>query len=175
MSVEEYIWSGPETPEIYHPNLPLGQFLLHCLKKSGTKVTQVCADSGIELTCDQMVKLMTNIAHNLMNLGIESGDVVGIFAKNTTHLAPAVFGCFLLGAQINPIDPTFKAQDITQMFQQTKPKLVFCDHDNVESVQSAIDTMKSNAKVILLTNELSGYLHVSELMMEPKVFYKLYD
>lgn len=173
MSLEEYIWSGPETPEIYHPNLPLGQLVLHCLKKSASKVTQVCADSGIEVTCDEMVKLMTNIAHNLMNMGIDSGDVIGFVAKNTTHLAPAVFGCILVDAQINPLDPSFIAQDITQMYQQTKPKLVFCDHDNVESVQSAIDTMKSNAKVILLTNKLPGYLHVSELMMEPKVYYKL--
>ncbi|CAO1400983.1 unnamed protein product [Diamesa hyperborea] len=173
MSLEEYIWKGPEAPEIYHPNLPLGQLLLHKLKKSGSKVTQVCGDSGVEVTCDEMVKLMTNVAHNLMSLGLKSEDVVGIVAKNTTHLAPAVLGCLLVGAQVNPLDPTFIAQDITQMYQQTKPKLVFCDHDNVERVQSAIDTMKSSAKVILLTNKVPGYSHISELMTEPKVFHKI--
>ena len=173
MSVGEYIWNGPERPEIYHPQLPLGQLLLYCLEKTPLKVTQVCADSGVELTCDQMLKLMTNVAHNLMNLGIQTEDVVGIVAKNTTNLAPAVFGCILVGAKINPLDPSFIAQDIIQMYQQTKPKLVFCDHDNVERVQSAINTMKSNAKIILLTNKLPGFLHISEFMMEPEVFYKM--
>lgn len=173
MSVEEYIWNGPESPEIYHPRLPLGQLLLYYLAKSPLKVTQVCADSSVELTCGEMSNLMTNIAHNLMDLGLKTGDVVGIVAKNTTYLAPAVFGCILIGAQINPLDPTFIAQDVLQMYQQTKPKLVFCDNDNVDNVQSALNTMQSNAQIILLTNKLPGYLHISEFMMEPKVFHEM--
>lgn len=173
MSLEEYIWNGPEIPEIYHPNLPLGQLLLHCLEKTPLRVSQVCAVSGVEVTCDEMGKLMRNVAHNLMSLGIKSGDVMGVVAKNTTHLAPAVLGSILMGAVINPLDPTFIAIDIIQMYQQTKPKLVFCDHDNVDKVQSAIDTMKSNAKIVLLTEKLPGYLHISELMKEPEVMHKM--
>ncbi|CAO1417058.1 unnamed protein product [Diamesa serratosioi] len=106
-------------------------------------------------------------------MGLAAEDVVGFVAKNTTHLAPAVFGCILICAQINPLDPSFIAQDIKQMYQQTKPKLVFCDHDIVDKVQSALNAMQSNAKIILLTKKLSGFLHVSELMMEPKVFYEI--
>lgn len=41
-------------------------------------------------------------------MGFGKDDVFGFVAKNTYHLAPIVFGSLIIGAAVNPLDPSYK-------------------------------------------------------------------
>jgi long-subunit acyl-CoA synthetase (AMP-forming) len=158
------IYHGKEVPQIYHPEASLGQVLLFNFIKVPNKVIQVCDEDGIELTCSRISEMMKNIAKNLFYLGARPGDVAGLFATNTTFVAPAIFGCYLYGLPLSPIDKSFDISQIVEIYKETKPKLIFCDHDLTERLIKALVILESDARIVTLTDKINGFLHISDLI-----------
>jgi long-subunit acyl-CoA synthetase (AMP-forming) len=161
------IYHGLKVPEIYHPNASLGQVLLHKFHHRPHKVIQVSDDDGVSVTCGEMAEMMTNVAKNLSTLGLTFGDVVGLYATNTTYVAPTMFACYLTGLPMSPIDVSFNVDQIVQIYRQTKPKIVFCDHLVVEKLISALDILEIETRVVVLTEKVEGLLHISDLIKTP--------
>lgn len=162
------IFHGRKVPQIYSPQASIGQVLLFNFLKSPEKVIQVSDDDGVALTCAQLSDMMTKIARSLVRLGCSFGDVAGIVGANTTFAAPALFGCFLVGLTISPLDTSFNVDQIVQIYRVTKPKLVFCDRDLADKVISALELLESDARLIILTERIDGFLHISDLISEPE-------
>jgi 4-coumarate--CoA ligase len=162
---ETKVWSGPNVPPIYNPNQNLGQLIVRVLEQTPDAVTQISADTGVSVTCGEMRERILKIAAHLSALGLKQGDVVGVVAANTEHLAPAVFACFLLGLPVNPLAPMMIESDITQMYMKTKPKLIFCDGNNVEVVQNAVNSMQSGVKIFTISEKVNGYGSVVEIIL----------
>jgi long-subunit acyl-CoA synthetase (AMP-forming) len=108
--------------------------------------------------------MMKNVAKNLVNLGFKSGDVAGFLASNTSYSSPAIFGCFLLRMPINPIDTSFSVNQIIQIYRETMPKVVFCDHNVVDKLMAALGVLESDATIIILTQKIDGLMHISDLL-----------
>lgn len=160
------IFHGREVPQVYDRCASLGQVLLFNFFKSPEKIIQVSADDGSEISCSEMSVMMTNIAQNLFKLGMRFGDVAGLFATNTKFVSPAIFACSLLGLPLSPLDVSFNVSQIVQIYRETKPKLVFCDHDMAEKLIVALEIMESDARVVILTNRLDGFVHITDLLKE---------
>ncbi|XP_070502886.1 luciferin 4-monooxygenase-like [Chironomus tepperi] len=160
------IWHGPKIPPIYNPDQNLGQLILKVLQQTPDSVTQISADTGVTLTCQQMYDRSVRIAKYLTKCGMKEGDLIGLVTANTENLAPVVFACFTLGLPINPLSPIMNEKDIVQMFTMTKPKMIFCDADNVKVVQNAVDEMKSEAKVLTVMDKVDGYDCATEILKE---------
>lgn len=162
------IYHGAEVPDIYHPSASLGQVLLWNFYKRPHKVIQVSDDDGISVTCSEMAAMMTNIAKNLKILGLTFGDTAGLYATNTTYVAPTMFACYLLGLPMTPLDVSFDVNQIVQIYRQTKPKIVFCDHTVAEKLTSALEILESDARIVVLTERVGGFLHITELIRAPE-------
>ena len=113
-----------------------------------------------------MYERSIKIAKYLTKIGIKEGDLIGFVAANTENLAPAVFACFALGLPINPLAPAMNEKDIVQTFSTTKPKIIFCDAENVKVVQNAVDEMKSEAKILTVMDKVDGYECATEILKE---------
>lgn len=161
------IYHGLEVPDIYHPNASLGQVLLWNFYKRPQKVIQVNDDDGISVTCEEMAELMTNIAKNLNQLGLVFGDVAGLFGSSTTYVAPTMFACYLYGLPMTPLDVSFNVNQIVQIYRQTNPKIVFCDHSVAEKLTCALEILQINAIIVILTERLEGFLHITDLIRAP--------
>lgn len=101
------IWKGVNKPHTYGSEPGLGKVLIDILEKTPNKITQINDDSGIEITCDEVRRKSIRVASSLSKMGFKKGDVMMIAASNGPDVAPVLFGCFLIGAPINPIDVTF--------------------------------------------------------------------
>lgn len=167
------IFHGKEIPRVYNPRSSLGQVLLFNFLKSPEKIIQVSDDDGSEINCSEMSIMMTNIAQNLHRLGFRYGDTAGLFATNTTFVAPSMFACFLLGLPLSPLDVSFDVDQIVKMYCGTKPKLIFCDHDMTEKLIRALEILESDARLIILTERVDGLLHISDLIREPEEIIRL--
>lgn len=153
---EKKVLSGPEIPPFYHPNVSIGQVIMHYLQREPGKIVQSCFDDGVELTGGEMAKLATRIAGNLKREGLQLGDVVGLVAKNTTYTAPTVIGCFLIGCPVSTLDPTFTIDEVANIFRQTKPKRVFCDHDNFHVVVEALRQCGNKSEALTIDEKMIG-------------------
>jgi len=160
------ILSSDRLPQMYDPKISVGQVILNVMYKAQNKVVQVSDDDGIEVTCSQMGDMMTNTAKNLFKIGLRSGNVAGILASNTTYLSPAIFACLLLRLPINPIEKSFDVNQIVNIFRETRPKVVFCDHDVIDKLMTALGILEIEAKIIILTERIEGLFHISDFLQE---------
>lgn len=153
---ESKILSGYQVFPFFHQNVGVGQIIHHYLQKEPNRIVQVCYDDGVELTAGEMLKLSSRIAKSLLKLELKFGDVVGLVVKNTTYVTPVVLACLLVGTPCSTLDPTFDANEIANIFEQTKPKLVFCDADNYDRVADSLNSCGNECQVITVDESVEG-------------------
>ena len=157
------IWSGPKIVEEQKSFI---QELFKNLHKTPNKIAQISIFEKTELTYNELRLLSIRAAQNLLDLGVKPGDVIGFIAKNSTYLAPITFGCFLIGAPINPLDAVHQLEDYKHLWGITRPKIIFCDPDKLDLVQEAIKFLNLNAKVFTFLENIEGFLSVEEVLKE---------
>lgn len=150
------VLSSFQLEPFYHPFVTAGQYAIHYLQKDPGKVVQVCYDDGVALTAGELAKLGLRLAKNLSREGFRVGDVIGFVAKNTTYVAPLVLASLLIGAPCSTLDPSFEVSEIALIFKQTKPKIVFCDHDNYMNVTEALGSINNESEVLTVDEKFDG-------------------
>lgn len=130
-------------------------------------VAQVCVESGVKLTCDDIRLRSIRAAQNLTKLGYKQGDMVGFAMRNRENVAPLVYGCFLIGAPVNCVDPDFTAADMAHMFRISRPVLVVADEENVGTVKAACRDAGINPKFVVVDRAtVEGDLSGSDVVKE---------
>jgi 4-coumarate--CoA ligase len=158
------IWSGSKVPPLYNPDQNLGHLILQVLIQTPDAVHQISADTNVSVTCREMHDRTIKFTKYLQKCGAQEGDLIGSVTANTENLAPVMFACFTLGLPVNPLSPVMNESDIVQMYSVTKPKWIFCDSGNLRVVQNAVDTMKSDAKILTVMEKVDGYECVTEIL-----------
>ncbi|KAG4074392.1 hypothetical protein HA402_000371 [Bradysia odoriphaga] len=162
----EKIWSGPRRPNIVNSDISLGYFLLKALEFTPDSVTQVCADTGKEMTCREMRSRAIKIAMHLHATGLKQGDIVGIVANNTENVAPLVIACFTLGLPINSMDPILSNSEIIRMYSATRPTVIFCESNLVEKMEECIKEAKLNVSAFYtLVDKVKSYKFLDEILL----------
>lgn len=160
------VWEGPRIAHPFPINTSIGAEILKKLAATPQRVLDICHDDDTSMTCEDTRMASIRIAQNLTALGIKKGDVIGFICSNSTNLPALIYGCLLIGAPINPLDVGFKKDDIKHLFEQTTPKLVFCDSEFFETVQLSLDELKNDALIITLRESRTGVRFVNELLSE---------
>lgn len=159
-------WQGVTKSPVFHPKMSLGKAILSALSQRPKQVGQISDDSGIQLINEVIERRIIRIAMNLQKMGYSQNDMFGIVCKNSENLASVVFGCSVIGAPVNTLDPTFGKMEISHMFNKTKPKLVFCDFDNISVVKEALSEIKLNPVIITLIQRVDGFKFIEDLISE---------
>lgn len=160
------ILSGASVPQLFHSNASVGQVIIHYLLRDASRIIQTNFDDGVELSAGKIAKLGSITAANLSTL-IKVGDVVGFVVSNTTYVSPLILGCFIAGNPVSPCDPTYDSKEIAHIYKQTKPKLVFCDHDNYSEVQKALASCGIECEVWTVDETVHEVRFIDELF-KPK-------
>lgn len=158
------IWSGPKRETIYNANISVGALALGVLQQTPELVAQVSADDGVELTCHEIRSRTIRIASDLMTSGLKQGDVVGVVATNTENVVPLVLACLALGLPINTLAPVMIESDIIHMYSRTKPKIIFCDADIVETIQAAANKLQNKPEICTLVAKVGAYKFVNDII-----------
>lgn len=94
------------------------------------------------------------------------GDCIGVIAKNTTNIGAVIFAALTIGAPVNPLDISFTSDDIAHMFGMTKPKLVFCDSENVTTLKDALLQLGRNATIVTIGARIDGCDFIDDYLVE---------
>lgn len=158
------IWYGKKVGPLFNPDQNLGYLILTLLQQTPDQITQISADTKVSVTCKEMYDRTLKIMKFLSKSDIKETDIVGLLTSNTENLAPVVFACFVLGLPINPLSPIMNTADVVEMFSKIPPKLIFCDGENLNVVQEAVNEIKSNVKIITIMDKVDGYDCVIEIL-----------
>lgn len=159
------IWTGDVGAYRYPMDIYLGEKLLEALDETPERVIQINHEDGTSQTCQEVKLASIRVAQNLQRLGIQSDDVIGFVCRNSSTVLALIYGCALIGAPINPLHVSFTKDKIRHMFRQTKPVLVFCDHDLFDTTKQALLEMKSSAMIFTLLKKLPVVPFVNELLI----------
>lgn len=163
---ETKIVSGPDHPVLFHPNASVGQILLYSLERTPDRVSQVCLEDGITLTCDELRTLSVRVALNLKKAGLKSGDIVGLVADNSTYTVPIMIGCFLLGYPLAILDPGFVLKEVDYVLKHVKPKIVFVDYNVVDNMKNILKEFNIDAEIVSLIQDRDDCLPLGNFIAE---------
>lgn len=159
------IWSGDKHETIFNSNVSLGYLILNELKKTPERITQVSADTGVEVTCYEMRQRSIKMAKHLQSLGLKQGDIVGIVGSNSEYLVPIFIACFTLGLPTSPLAPGVTDSYIINIYSKTKPKIFFCDASVTHLVQSSVKEIGYDKPVIYtLVDKIEGFEFVENVI-----------
>ncbi|ALC46937.1 maker215 [Drosophila busckii] len=159
------IWSGPETQDYFASDLSIGQIIFHEMRRHPKLIAQVSPTENTSLTREELHLNSMRVASYFRQLGLAQTDIVGIIARNTTHMSAVAYGCFFNGIAFHSLNVTFEQATIERHFSITKPLLIFCDGDEYEKVKAA--TSMLNVKFITMRNHQSGVMSIEQILETP--------
>ncbi len=120
-----WIKSYPEDvrPDVMVPEKGYHELFLESAEKRSNKVAVIFA--GSEFTYGQILDSSLRVAGYLRSIGVREGDRVSLVLPNSPQFIAAYFGTLMTGAAVVPINPLYKAGEISYMLGKSRAKAVF--------------------------------------------------
>ncbi|XP_060664592.1 uncharacterized protein LOC132797099 [Drosophila nasuta] len=162
---DEKVWIGKKPPTYFSPDLSVGQVIFHEMKRHPKLVAQISVTENTVLTREELLLNSMRVASYLRNLGLEQSDIIGIIARNTTHLFAVAYACFFNGMAFHSANVNYEQDNINTLYDITTPKIIFCDGDEYEKVKEA--TKHLNLKIVTMRNHKDGSISIDEVLATP--------
>ncbi|XP_053964420.1 uncharacterized protein LOC128867327 [Anastrepha ludens] len=159
---KERVWMGAKQPLVYDFNCSVGKIIFNNLKNFPKNVCQVSDIDGREVTNGELLSWSIRLAQHFKKMGLRHDDVIGIVAKNSTYLSSVAVGCFMNCTPFHTINSGFDPVTIQTLFKNTAPKIIFCDGDVYEKVNTATRSLRP--LFYTLTNHIDGVSTIEDLL-----------
>ncbi|KAH8335389.1 hypothetical protein KR074_000754 [Drosophila pseudoananassae] len=159
------IWSGDQVTHYFDRNLSIGEIIFKEMQRHPKQIAQISATENTILTRQELLQNTMHVASFMRSEGLLQTDVVGLIARNTTHLPAVAYACFFNGVAFHSLNITYDRNTIEKLFHITKPKLIFCDGDEFDKVREA--TSELDVKIITMRNHPSESITINEVLGTP--------
>ncbi|TDG46909.1 hypothetical protein AWZ03_006613 [Drosophila navojoa] len=162
-NAELKIWSGAREQSYYNDDLTIGQIIFRQLQSDPHRIFQISHSERTRLTRSQMLHNAAKVSLYLKAQGfVAETDIVGLLARNSTHLAAVAYGCLFNGTPFHAINPSLEEQTIRQLFDITKPRLICCDALDYEKLRNIASAL--NVPIIIIHGRIAGVTSIQELL-----------
>lgn len=103
---------------------------------------------------------VNRLANGLSALGLNKGDKVGIFMKNSDHFGIALYAIWKVGLVVVPINFRLTAMETHYILEQSDCVALFCDEELEETVAKAAEGL-NELKHIIVHSSASNESHLS--------------
>ncbi|XP_034664850.1 luciferin 4-monooxygenase-like [Drosophila subobscura] len=159
------IWSCEEQRSQFGEDLSMGELIFQEMKRHPKDIAQISDSEKTILLREELLMNAMRIASYLRNLGLEQSDVVGIIARNTTHISAVAYACFFNGIAPHSLNIAYLPEIIEKLYNITKPRIVFCDGDEYEKVREA--TAKLDVKIVTMRNHPTNSIRIQDVLQTP--------
>ncbi|EDW39075.1 GL13596 [Drosophila persimilis] len=148
------VWSGPERSNYFPSYLSIGEIIFREMESHPELVAQISATEKTVLTRQEIRFNAMRVASYMRGLGLKKTDIVGLVARNTTHLVAVAYDCFFNGIPFHSLNIAYEQSTIEKLFNITRPRLIFCDGDEYERVLAATENL--GTRIITMRYHLFG-------------------
>uniref|UniRef100_A0A182T271 Luciferin 4-monooxygenase n=1 Tax=Anopheles maculatus TaxID=74869 RepID=A0A182T271_9DIPT len=148
----ELIVSGqPHKSDITAGCGSLGTFVRRKLLQNGSDIALIDGVYGTEITYTELLEQGARVAECLRReVGIRSGDVIGLVSENRLEFPTVLIGSFLLGATVAPINLTYSEREFVHAFSLSKPRVVFLSPFSADRIVAAANQCTSFIERLVL-------------------------
>ena len=127
------------------------------------KVAIIDALSGQTRTFRDYYSDMGSIASHLLELGIDQDSTIALFSPNHVDYVPICLAAAVCGAQLSPINPTYKVDEVQAVLRSSGADTLFFHCNNAKVAMEAIKGGTAVKHVIFIPTQDGdcGPLHVS--------------
>ncbi|XP_044314866.1 4-coumarate--CoA ligase 1-like [Drosophila rhopaloa] len=159
------VWSSGKLEHYFDPHLSIGEIIFEEMRRHPQLIAQISATENTILTRAELHDNSMRVASYMRSLGLLQTDVVGIIARNTTHMSAVAYACFFNGIAFHSLNISYERSTIEKLFNITRPRLIFCDGDEFEQVRAA--TAHLDVKIVTMRNHLSDSIRIDEVLATP--------
>ncbi|SPP84597.1 blast:4-coumarate--CoA ligase 2 [Drosophila guanche] len=127
------VWSGGDRSIYFAPHLSIGEIIFREMERHPKLIAQISATEKTVLTREEVHLNAMRVASYMRGLGLKQTDIVGLIARNTTHLVAVAYACFFNGMPFHSLNISYEQETIEKLFCITRPRLIFCDRDEYET------------------------------------------
>ncbi|MER9653439.1 malonyl-CoA synthase [Mesorhizobium sp. M0152] len=120
-------------------------------------------DDGRSLTYGDMLARSAQLAHALLQLGVEPGDRVAVQVEKSPEAVLLYLACLRAGAVFLPLNTAYTLTELEYFFGDAGPRLVVCDPARAADIAAL--AQKTGAATVTLGSDGEGSLtdHASRL------------
>lgn len=165
-NAELRIWSGATESSYYNDDLTIGQIVFRQLQTEPQRIFQISHTENTRLTRSQMLHNAAKVCIYLREQGFkEETHIVGLLARNTTHVAALAYGCLFNGTPFHAINPNLEEHTICNLFGITKPRIICCDAQDYEKMRNVAS--KVGARLLTVYGSISGVMSILDILTSP--------
>ena len=147
----KYYREGADKFEV--PNLSLYEALIEASKDHLDDVIFVCTDrNNEEITYNDFINLVDEIASSLKGLGLKSGDNISSTFKDTLEGIAIVFAKSKLGLIEHFIDPSNSIESKKELLKNSNSKIYFLEEDLIDVDYDNINNYYDADNIVILPN-----------------------
>ncbi|XP_002137775.2 luciferin 4-monooxygenase-like [Drosophila pseudoobscura] len=161
------VWSGGERANYFAPHLSIGEIIFREMERHPKLIAQISATEKTVMTREEVRFNAMRVATYMRGLGLKQCDIVGLIARNTTHLVAVAYACFFNGMPFHSLNISYEQDTIEKLLSITRPRLIFCDGDEYERVLAATEHIKLDISIITMRNHPSGSLRIQDILTTP--------
>ncbi|KAH8311748.1 hypothetical protein KR044_007862, partial [Drosophila immigrans] len=162
---ENRIWYGMPEREYYAKDRSIGEIIFREMQRHPKLIAQISDTENTVLTREELLLNSMRVASFMRKMGMVQSDIVGIIARNTTHIFAVVYGSFFNGIAFHSLNIAYEETTIGKLFDITKPRLIFCDGEDYEKVKSA--TANQNVMIVTMRNHHKDSISINEVLATP--------
>ncbi len=144
------------------PDLNWVGVLEHHARRTPDKPIAVLGDEVV--TYRQMQERAAALATGLQDLGVGTGDVVGLLSYNSLEFLEVIFAANHLGAVAMPINWRLAAAEVAFILEHSQARAFVCDEELLDLGGDAADRLDSGpVRVAVSSGRHDGWLRLADL------------
>ncbi|XP_060649318.1 uncharacterized protein LOC132786716 [Drosophila nasuta] len=159
---EERIWYGKPERTYFSKDQSIGEIIFREMKRHPKLIAQISDTENTILTRQELLLNSMRVASFMRKMGMVQTDIVGVIARNTTHMFAVAYGCFFNGIAFHSLNISYEESTIGKLFDITKPRLIFCDGDDYQKVKAA--TAHQNVMIVTMRNHHKDSISIDEVL-----------
>ncbi|HHX99941.1 MAG TPA: AMP-binding protein [Methanothermobacter sp.] len=138
--------------------LTIGDFLEKMVEKDPDQEFMVFPDRDLRFTYKVFDERVNLLAKGLLEIGIEKGDHVGIWAKNVPDWLTFMFATSKIGAVLVTVNTAYKSHELDYVLKQSDMKALaiidgFKDVDYIQTLYELVPELKTHERGKLASEE----------------------
>lgn len=126
-----------------HANV--ADFLVEAANRYANKIAIV--DQTQELSFADLATQAADVAKHLVKLGLNPGDRVAIIVDKRTEVVAAIFGCYLAGMILVPVNPQLKSRQISHILSDSGARAILASEKRSPVLATLDAGMAFQAKI----------------------------
>ena len=137
-----YSWAVKRLPADMAEAKTVKEALESAANIRGDKTYAIFADTGEKLSYGELNRDANRIANALLEMGVEKGDRVALFLRNSLDYLRAIYACSKIGAVEVPVNWFYRELDAKHVIGNSESETIFVEEDLLPIVESIMPNLE---------------------------------